>query len=300
MIKNIVITGATGFIGSNLVKRLVSEKYNLYLIVREESDLTCIKESIDSVNICVYKGETEELINIFKSIGKVDLVIHLASLFIAQHKQEQVTGLIDSNIKFGTQILEAMTYSGCKKIINTGSYWQHYKDEDYNPVCLYAATKEAYEMIMRYYYEAEDISCLTLELFDTYGETDTRKKIINLLKECAEYNLHLEMSPGEQYINLVYIDDVIEAYIRAIQILEKKNKINKKYVVSNKEEVTLMDLVGIVEKVYGKKLDINFGGRQYRSREVMKPWSKGIRLEGWEPQYTLREGLERMLFTKSI
>ena len=295
MIKKIIITGATGYIGSNLVRRLVKEEYKVFLIVRENSDLSIIDDILDEVNILRYNGKMKELISLFKEIEQIDLVIHLASLFIVQHNQEQIDELIDSNIKFGTQILEAMVHSKCSRIINTGSYWQHYNNEDYNPVCLYAATKEAFEKIIQYYYEVEKINCITLELFDTYGETDPRRKITSLLKECAEKNIHLDMSPGEQVINLVYIDDVVEAYLKAIDMIDKEKRINNKYSVCNTEEVTLKELVGIYEKIYNKELNINFGGRPYREREVMRPWNKGKILDGWYTKLKLEERISESI-----
>ena len=178
---NYIITGATGFIGSNLVRVLLKNNSKITIITRKNSDYSKILDIKDKLNIYEYNGDIIELVNLFNLINP-DLVIHLASSFILNHRLDEIDKLIDSNIRFGTQILEAMKLSNCKKIINTSSYYQHYNNEIYNPVNLYAATKQAFEDIIYYYSSSEyNIKSITLELFDTYGENDSRPKILNLL-----------------------------------------------------------------------------------------------------------------------
>ncbi|WDC83286.1 NAD(P)-dependent oxidoreductase [Caloramator sp. mosi_1] len=107
---------------------------------------------------------------------KFDAIFHLASLFIAEHDSNQIDDLLKSNIIFGTHILEAMKYGNVKNMVNIGTYWQHYKNEEYNPVCLYAASKEAFEKIIEFYIQVENIKVITLKLYDIYGINDKRKK----------------------------------------------------------------------------------------------------------------------------
>ena len=181
----IVVTGATGYIGSNLIRKLIDKDKEVYIIVREHSRFDLIDDIKDKVNIFVYDNKIENLINFFNRV-KPDIVYHLASLFIAEHKYSDIPNLIESNVKFGTEVLEAMNQSGTKKLINTGTAWQHYNNEEYNPVCLYAATKEAFEKIIEFYTNACGFKAITIELYDTYGPKDNRKKIINLLSKYSK------------------------------------------------------------------------------------------------------------------
>jgi len=203
--------------------------------------------------------------------------------------------LITSNITFGAQILEAMIHFHVPYLVNTGTAWQHYKNASYNPVNLYAATKQAFEDVLAYYVEAHSLQAITLKLNDTYGPADPRPKLFTLLGQAARGKTHLEMSPGEQFLDLVYIDDVVEAFlIAAFRLFSNVQVGHSRYVVSSGQPVQLRTLVEIYQKVTGQKLDIVWGGRPYREREVMLPWTDGDRLPGWEPQTTLEDGIKKM------
>ncbi len=226
---------------------------------------------------------------------KPKIVFHLASLFLSEHQSKDIEPLINSNILFGTQLVEAMVKNEVFKIVNTGTSWQHYNNEDYNPVCLYAATKQAFEDILKFYVEATPLRVITLKLFDTYGPNDPRPKLFNLLKKALRDQTPLSMSPGEQLIDIVYIDDVIDAFIIAAQrLLNDMVKKNEEYAVSSGNPLQLKDIVEFYEKTIGKKLPIEWGTRPYRSREVMKPWNRFKTLPNWKPKIGLEEGISRL------
>lgn len=291
----ILITGGTGFIGSHLMKRLLKKGYDVHLIIRETSNLILIEEDIQNIRIHRYNGEIESLVKIMMNV-KPDAVFHLASLYLTEHKMEEIDSLIKSNILFGTQLLEAMKESQTDKLINVGTSWQHYNNEEYNPVNLYAATKEAFEKIINYYVETTSIRTITLKLFDTYGANDPRRKLISLLMEAATSGERLSMSPGDQLIDIVYIDDVIDAFEWAYLLL--KNDIllkNSNYGISSNNPIKLKEVVDVIEKVLDKELSIDWGGRPYRKREVMIPWKPSEPLPGWKPKVDIENGIELLL-----
>lgn len=291
--KKILVTGATGFVGSNLSRKLIELGYKVSIISKKEFGYENIKDIKNNLNIFEYDGNILNLIHFMKK-EKFDAVFHLASLFIAEHQSLDVDNLIDSNIKFGAQLLEAMKESKTELLIDTGTSWQHYDNVAYNPVDLYAATKQAFQNIIKYYTEAENIRCITLKLFDTYGENDRRPKLINLLNKFADEGIELDMSPGEQVLDLVHIDDVVEAFIVAFNRLVKNNSIkNEVFTVATNIEVSLKNVIEIFENVSNKKIKINWGGKSYRKREVMKLWTNYTILPNWEAKISLKDGLKR-------
>ena len=289
----IVLTGCTGFVGKNLIESLLNENYDLYAIVRPTSNKRTIKQE---VNTFVYDQNIEELVNYFKN-NQFDGVIHLASLFLSSHIPNDIVNLINSNIRFGTEILEACKQSRVNWFINTGTFWQNYQNQNYNPVNLYAATKEAFENIAKYYTETSDLIFTTLKLNDTFGPGDERKKILNLWEAIATSGEMLEMSPGDQVLDICYIKDVIKAYNIMIQHLSSKNSYNfnnKSYVVSSEEKVTLKKFSEIFEEITETKLNIKWGAKPYREREVMFPFDKGEIVPGWKQEYSLQRALSEM------
>lgn len=287
----ILVTGATGFIGKNLVSKLADNDHEIFAIVRENGDTSCIDKGVE---IYPYNGDVNTLIELFKE-EKFDGVIHLASHFLASHNPNDISSLIASNIKFGTELLEASKSSDVTWFINTGTFWQNYEDESYNPVNLYAATKEAFENIAKFYTQTSDLVFTTIKLNDTFGPNDSRAKVFNLWTKIAQSGETLEMSAGEQIIDISYIDDVINAYTQLVDLLEEIaiEYSNKIYVVTNEERSSLKDLAKTFEKATGTRLNIDWGGREYREREVMSPYSLGEVIPGWKQQYTLEEAIRK-------
>lgn len=293
MNKKIVITGATGFVGSNLTTFFLEKNYKVYLIVRPNSDLSNIDVKNSKLNVFKYDENLSNLISFFKEVNPI-CTFHLASNFIAEHKSFDINSLVSSNITFGLQLLEAMKEANVKTLINTGTSWQHFNNEDYNPVCLYAATKQAFENLIEYYVQAEDFKVITLKLFDTYGETDNRPKLINLLNQFAKEQRELKLSPGDQKINLVHIHDVCTAYETAMKLIEKqKSNIHYKYAIKHFRSYTLKQVINIFEKNTQKKINIVWGGKPYRKREVMTVWDKGEILPNWSTTTNIEEGFNK-------
>ena len=283
---NILITGATGFVGKNLIKQL-QRHHNIYILVRPQSDYKelCVE------HIYVFEDDIEHLAGYLKE-EKIDGVIHLASLYITQHNSSQIKDLVLSNIYLGTAILEAAVNGGVKWFLNTGTIWQNYNSSDYedkyNPVNLYAATKQAFMTMAKYYTETSDIRFCTLKLCDTYGPGDTRRKVMSLFEEIAKSGSTLDMSPGEQKLDLLHIDDVVKGFETLANLLnDKETDLRDEYVLSSGKQISLRELAAQYEKEHNVKLNINWGGRPYRKREVMKPY-KGNVLPKWE---TLKEDL---------
>lgn len=289
-----LVTGATGFIGGNLTRTLLEQGWPVSCLVRFGSDTSRLPKGAD---LLVYdpslgpRGLAELLRGVRPAV-----VFHLASRFLAGHTPEDISDLIASNVQFGAELLEAMSLSETSLLVNAGTSWQHYESRDYSPVNLYAATKQAFEALLQYYVEAAGVRAITLKLFDTYGPKDPRAKLMHLLGRVAASAQPLAMSPGEQLIDLVHVDDVIQAFLLAAQRLLDGGVIGAEcYGVSSGRPLPLRDLVAVYARVSKRQLNIDWGGRPYRNREVMVPWSTGASLPEWHPTISLEEGIRRLL-----
>lgn len=286
--EKVFITGATGFIGNAVARFYLARGSETHVLVRAPQSE---RHFPPGVTVHVTDGSLDSLRQALER-ARPDTVFHLASLFLASHQPDQVGPLVASNVLFGTQLLEAMALTGCKKLVNTGTSWQHFATPDYRPVNLYAATKQAFADIVSYYHQALGLSCITLKLFDTFGPGDARRKLVNILIEAARTGAVLEMSPGEQIIDISYIDDVVMAFAQAARLLETAaGPVLDDYFVSG-ERLTLRSLVEVVSSTLGREINARFGARPYREREVMLPVVPGERLlPGWQPRHGLADGI---------
>ena len=148
----ILITGATGFIGSAVAHRLSTE-YEVTCAVRSTSNRSRLQGA--DLQYLMTDADTEQL---YQEVAEVhpDLVIHIAGVFYSEHSRETIDNMLESNVVYAAKIFDAAYEAGCRTFINTGSCWQNYEGETYNPVNLYAATKQAAEDILDYYVHVRD------------------------------------------------------------------------------------------------------------------------------------------------
>lgn len=293
-----VVTGVTGYIGSHLARYLLSLGWEVHAIVRAGSKRTLQKEADVGMYLFKYDGNIASLIAYFKKV-QPEVVFHLAASVITSCQSEQISTLVQSNILFGTEVLEAMKQCSSRLFINTGTYWQNYNSADYNPVDLYAATKEAFEKIIKYYVEAHLFRVLTLRLYDVYGEDDKRPKLLNLLKEIAGTETVIDVSPGGQYVDMVHISDVCTAYAKAYEWLSANPSVkNEVYGVYTGEEIQVKELIPLFAGILGKAIHADIGGRPYKDREIMRPVKHYGCVPNWKPLVKLENGLA--LFNKTV
>ena len=273
---NILVTGSTGFIGKHLCEEL-KKKHSVFFLVRPHSS----QDKLGPNNEFFVFGDNN-ILELRKYIqgNNIEGIIHLASLYIQRHNAEDIPNLIQSNLYLGTAVLEATINTSVKWFINTGTIWQNYNSPDgedlYCPVNLYAATKQAFMDVAKFYSETSNIRICTLKLCDTYGPNDTRRKIYSLLEEYAKSGEVLRMSPGEQKLDILHVDDVVHGFIRLMNLLNSKGDLLSEYVLTSGRQVSLRELVLEYESTHAVKLNIEWGALPYREREVMVPYKGNI------------------------
>jgi nucleoside-diphosphate-sugar epimerase len=295
-----LITGAAGFIGGGVLRRLLAQGWEVHALLGRTCRVEALDDVRDQIALHFHNGTTEEMHQIL-SVSRPDVVFHLASLFLVDHRPEDLEPLVVSNLLFPAQLAEAMVRVGCLRLINTGTSWQHYQSDDYRPVNLYAATKQAFEDLLAFYSDAHGMACTTLKLFDTYGPGDPRRKLINILLEAARSGESLAMSPGEQILELTHIDDVVGAFLAgAERLMVTPDPRSESFFVSG-TRLSLRELVAEVAHATGRTLNVTFGGRPYRAREVMLPVQSSRQpLPGWAPKVDLRAGLAQVFAAQTV
>lgn len=267
----ILVTGATGFVGQHLLPYLEKQGHEVYALVRPSTD----GSKVYTNHLYVFEDDIEHLASYLLE-NHVDGIIHLASLYIAEHKPEDIKNIVTSNVYLGTAVMEAAVKAGVKWFLNTGTIWQNYNVEPYSdtycPVNLYAASKQAFMDMAKYYTEVSDIKFCTLKLCDTYGANDTRRKIFALFEQIAKSGECLKMSPGDQKLDIVHIDNVVRDFEALAEKLDNGEQLREEYVVSSGRQKSLKEIAKQYEIDHQVILNIEWGGRPYRKREVMVPY----------------------------
>lgn len=286
--KRILIIGATGFVGQNLVRQFA---------VNKEYDLICLVRNLEKAKEVLPKGVRSVLANNLAPIADhdIDYVIHLASCLTSRDDTEAMRNIVDVNVRFSTELLDALKGYKSLKFINLGSFAQYRtipgKSE---PAYLYIATKEAFKPILNYYAAKGEWSFVHLIPYTIYGGINNQKKLIDYVRESLDAKEPVKMSPGYQVSDFIHVNDVIDCIRFFIDNPEKWNGLQgEEYHVGTGKGTSIRELAELFEKLTGKKCNIQWGGLPYRNRDIMHavaPTGKLIEL-GWKAKIKLENGL---------
>ena len=279
--KKVLVSGATGFIGARVADSLAQQGALVTALTRTKpaNEVFNWIEVPDSALFPSTEVEGE----------KPEVVFHLATRFQATHSPSDITALIQSNIEFGVQLLESTKKLGAE-FVNVSSAWQHFEGKPYSPVSLYAATKQAFADIALYYSET-GLDFRDLAIYDTYGPTDQRNKLIRLLLQAASSGNPIDMGEGNQLINLLYISDVVKAILQIAQAPSESNPGAHNFVARAEQSISIKELAQRIEQVTGKTINANWGARPQRPREMLTDWQFGHALPDWRQEVSLKQGL---------
>jgi nucleoside-diphosphate-sugar epimerase len=295
----VLITGITGYIGSHLAKDCLQRGWNVSGIVRPESKRDLLKKNgiLSRVKLCRFSSGVDSLREILRKT-KPDVVFHMATLYLAAHRPDQVASLMDSNIRFGCELLEAMKEEGVTALVSAETTWQLDPQGKVRPVNLYAATKEAFSILNHYYGDAFGLKTVKFKLFDTYGGIDNRPKLFNKLREISKSGEILQLSKGEQVLDFTHVDDVTSAFcLGANRVLQLKKGVTEEYVISG-DRMPLKEWIQKIDQILDRPLPVALGMKPYRAREVMMPWSGGKKIRGWTKKVSLKKGLQTFFTDK--
>lgn len=289
----ILVTGGTGFLGIRLVKRLVAMGYEVHLLVRSSSSLADLRDVVPPEHFHEVGIEQDRLNSVLSRI-RPHRVVHLAAQWLVKPGEVVSESLVKSNVLYPAMLLEAMQYAGVKHLVNAASFWQYYDNQPYSPVDLYAATKQAFEAIAQFYAEARGFKILHLVVGNTYGEDDPRPKLIPALQSGRS----LALSPGEQIVEFLHVDDVVSGFVVGLQHIIAQKDYIERYALRPDRAYSLKQLISVIESVTGDRLPVEWGGRPYREREMMEPVTLWPVLPGWEPRISVEEGMARVFKAK--
>lgn len=305
----ILITGASGFVGQQLIPMLTSRFAIKYLLLSRnplqlESKFSSLNISKDNLEFC--DSENWDKITAFAP----EVVIHLASYNSANEDEETINKLIESNLLFGIKLLEHICQNtrSLKLFINTGSFSQYVEAPDGKEIenaYFYSATKSAFEIFLNFFSKRYNFDYITAVPFSIYGSDKTVKRVIDYLLESLGSPFPIGMTKGEQILDFVHVKDVAEFYCNVIDgyLRNLKPKNGEKYFLGTGKGTNIRELAKILEDLTGKKCNIHWGEREYRKRDIMYAVAKlgdNPHTIAWKPRITLREGVKEYLTTKHL
>lgn len=271
---SILLTGATGFVGSNILKE-IQLKNKVYVTQRVKSKKKVKKNrNIKIINFNNYNSLSNKLKKI-----KVDVIIHSATYYKKDHIFQDIYKFAESNILLGNVILENMNTLNAKQFINLSTTWEDDNNVINNPKNLYAAYKKGFGCIIQFYKKKlPNTKFIDLIITDTFGENDDRKKLINTIRQNYRNKKVTKIVSKKLYMNLIHVDDVTNA----IKIILKDKIQSGKYILKNSNYFNIYKLIEFINK-NKKKLDkvkIKWLSSKLTKNKILK-YKK---LKSWNPK----------------
>ncbi|MCI8992068.1 MAG: NAD(P)-dependent oxidoreductase [Eubacterium sp.] len=299
----ILLTGATGFLGSNLLKKLLDDGQEVCCIKRNKSDCRRIEKV---KNACVwYDLETEPAERIFQD-HKIELVIHCATDY--GRNEADYFKVYQTNVFFPLKLLECAVKYGCKYFINTDTFSVKMIDylwRDSMPLYrdTYHKSKYLFTHIAKDYLDKWDIAFINLQLEHIYGPDDGEGKFVSYvldnLQKCAD---QIELTEGKQIRDWIYLDDVVEAYTAVVNQRQKfaKGKFHQ-LEVGTGVGTSLREFVETAKKVTNSTTKLLFGAKSMQHGELPCSRADNRKLTelGWQPGYNIEDGIRAILKSKN-
>jgi nucleoside-diphosphate-sugar epimerase len=285
--RNVLITGGNGYLGSVLIRDLTRRGIEVHALVHRNRSR--LEELLAPVNIHV-TGDDMAAIEAVTAELCPDVIFHLAGRHMEPSTMTDAAGMIQSNLTMGTALLRGATMSGRQPIfINAGSYWQFSEQDSFSPNTFYAATKQAFMDLMRFFEHARGLRATTLILYDTFGPDDPRPKLWTQILN-APAGARIPLTEGRQLIDLVHVDDVASAFFHAAELLEKGKALDRAYAVRSERRVSLRDLVESLNQLAGYRLELDWGATPYRAGQIFTPW-QGPLLPDWHAETSIEAAM---------
>ena len=268
---NILITGCTGFIGSNILNKF-QNRNKIYIILRNNKN----KKKFKNKNIKIINYKNYDELNKKISKIKAELIIHTATHYTKTHKQKDLKEFSNSNILFGNIILENLDSMKTKKFINFSTVWEDYNGIKENYFNLYSAYKKAFSKILNFYRNKfKKVKFYELMLSDTFGKNDNRLKIINVLRKNYKSNTITKIISKNLYVNFLNVEDITNA----VYLIYKKNIKPAKYLLKNNSDTNIHKMIQIFNKENDRKIKVKWLSNNL-IKEKSLPYKK---LKSWKP-----------------
>jgi nucleoside-diphosphate-sugar epimerase len=297
MSKQILVTGAGGFIGSAVCKKL-TDKYSVIAVVSPFSESSRLKDIKTNLTIVkVNLSDSNKVKELFKKY-KPDVVLHLATHGVYQYQQQDEERILIENYLMAVNLLKYSVDFGVKKFVNTGSVFEYgskpgkVKESNVDITDIlnkYSAVKMATTALANSY--SDKLQVITLRPFTTYGPGEDQTRFIKATIERALKNEPISIA-GKVVRDFVFVEDVASAFSKAIEINYRSGEIVN--IASGKKE-TLEHVAKLIKKMIHSKSKIVVDTKYKRQKEsaCWADISKAKRILKWSPQYNMNQGLTK-------
>lgn len=289
MSETTLMTGATGFVGSHLLRSLLAEGHNITLLTRSFSSTARIHDVLNHVQrIDLDKSDLTVALSKLKIAG----VIHLATDY--GRRDSCAAEVLQTNLVLPVSLFEVASTIGARFFINTDSFFC--KPQFNYPVMRnYIFSKNSFRNWA--HNNTKQIQFANISLEHVYGPDDGQEKFVpSVLRQLLNPSVgDIQLTAGMQKRDFVYVDDVVEAYRCVLASVKDDNSAPSfcAYEIGTGSSIELRHFVETMHEVTNSQAQLSFGARAYQEGEIMDSFAdlRTITSLGYVPRVGLREGM---------
>jgi len=289
----IVLTGATGFLGSALLEQLLARGDAVVAIKRSSSSTAKIQRSLGHPGLHVFDIDVEDPSRLFEQY-RVDTIIHTATEY--GRGATPLYGILDANLILPLRLAELGMQRGVQCFINTDSFFNK-GGNSYSNLLNYSLSKKS--LLIWLDKLSANLKIINVVLEHMYGPGDSPSKFVEsvIQRVAIEKAPHIALTHGHQRRDFVFIDDVVEAYLQLVDYGRSQDFRFEAFELGTGQATQVRDFVQWVRELSGSSTELDFGDIPYRADEIMHSAADIGRLEllGWKPRVTVREGILQIL-----
>lgn len=297
----IIISGATGFVGSNLAIRLAKTKNQLHILARQTSNFWRLNEIKPKLKLHLIDLTNKDGLQKVVSKIKPDIVFHLANSGLYGGKSANAKELVEVNTIGTLNMIQAALNSGVRFFVNSGSSSEYgpkkdpmREDDICRPTTVYGVTKLAATLLTSMFAKTSTMPLVTLRLFSPYGPFNDKSRLISYVTSSALRNQPLQLSSATSVRDYIFIDDVTNAYLKFLEF--PKIKSGEIINIGSGKQSTVEPIVKKIIKITSSKSSINWNVQSERPQESLV-WqadiTKAKEILNWQPKTSIDEGLEK-------
>jgi nucleoside-diphosphate-sugar epimerase len=296
-----LVTGAAGFVGANLVRKLLQLGAEVHGIVRPASDLWRLEEVLSALHVIRLDLDDRDGVGRVLRELRPQLVFHLAARGVCHQDRDRVA-ILRTNVLGTYHLLEAAATTAPQVFVYTGGSSEYaatdapMSESDLpSPVTFYGATKAAATLLALQFAREHQLPLVALRPFSVYGPWESETRLIARAIRHALDGGSMDLTAPGCRRDLVFVDDVVEACLLAA---DSRAALGQTINVGTGIEWTNEAVVELIQAIAGRSIDVRVGAFPTRAGDRnhwAADWSQAKRLLGWEPRHSLRLGLEKTI-----
>lgn len=299
----VLLTGATGFLGSQLLRALAGAGHDVVVLKRSISDTARIADILPRV--ASVDVDRTSIADIFAGHPAADTVVHAATSY---GRGETLASLARANILWPLELLEGLKahaahHSAAAAFINTDTCFT--KARGYRYLQGYTTSKKQFVELARIALEGSRVHLVNMKLEHVYGPHDGSAKFMtSIIRQCLANTPSIDLTPGTQERDFIYVEDVSAAYVRVLRRLrgETVKPAFTEYEVGTGVSHSIRHVVTRIAAISGAATQLRFGALAFREGEIMHSVADTAALRGinFTPRFTLDEGLAATIESERI